>query len=289
MILYRPVGTEELKLIKESGYSEFPPRLPEQPVFYPVLNEIYAAEIAGRWNATYNRDQKGYVTRFEIDNEYFERFEVHRAGRSYHQELWVPAEELAEFNRHILGNIQVVREFGEQDLASSAGIDSTSSAGRRNRACDDWMTIISLADKPEMKEQAARWFHAKWGIPLEVYLESMEECLKGKRAVPQWYLALSLEKQEIIGGLGVIENDFHNRKDLTPNVCAVYTEKKWRNRGVAGALLEHVCRDMSRRGMDTLYLLTDHTSFYERYGWEFLCLVQGDGEPEMSRMYVRRV
>lgn len=288
MILYRPVGTEELELIKESGYCEFPPRLPEQPVFYPVLNEIYAAEIAGRWNVKYNRDQKGYVTKFEIDDEYFEQFEVHQAGRSYHQELWVPAGELAEFNRHILGKIQVVKEFEKQDMVSSAGIGRTDSfAGCR--ACDDWMRIISLADKPERKEQAARWFHEKWGIPLEAYLESMEECLQGKRDVPQWYLALSVEKQEIIGGLGVIENDFHNRKDLTPNVCAVYTEEKWQNRGVAGALLEHVCQDMSRRGIHTLYLLTDHTSFYERYGWEFLCLVQGDGEPQMARMYVRRV
>lgn len=146
--------------------------------------------------------------------------------------------------------------------------------------------IIRLADRPEIKEQAAQWFHEKWQIPLEAYLESMEESLTGKGPVPQWYVAV--EDDRIIGGMGVIENDFHDRKDLTPNVCAVYTEEDRRGRGVAGALLNDVCEDMKKRGIDTLYLLTDHDSFYERYGWKFLCMAQGDGEPEMSRMYVHR-
>ena len=147
--------------------------------------------------------------------------------------------------------------------------------------------IIRLVDRPELKERAAQWFHEKWGIPLEAYLESMEDCLTMENAVPQWYLAM--EGNQIIGGMGVIENDFHDRKDLAPNVCAVYTEEQKRGQGVAGALLNTVCTDMKERGIDTLYLLTDHTSFYERYGWEFLCMVQGDGEPELSRMYVRHI
>lgn len=146
--------------------------------------------------------------------------------------------------------------------------------------------IVRLTDKPEIKEQAARWFHEKWGIPLEAYRESMEECLSGQNAVPQWYLAM--DKEKIVGGLGVIQNDFHNRKDLTPNVCAVYTEKAHRGNGIAGALLHYVCEDMKEKGIPTLYLLTDHTAFYERYGWEFLYMVQGDGEPEPSRMYIHK-
>ena len=146
--------------------------------------------------------------------------------------------------------------------------------------------IIRLTDKPEIKEQAAQWFHEKWGIPLEEYAESMDECLSGNKPVPQWYVAM--EQNRIIGGLGVIENDFHDRKDLAPNVCAVYTEKDRRCEGVAGALLDYVCADMKEKGIDTLYLITDHTSFYERYGWEFLCMVQGDGDPEMTRMYIHR-
>ena len=88
--------------------------------------------------------------------------------------------------------------------------------------------------------------------------------------------------------MGVIENDFHDRKDLTPNVCAVYTESDFRRRGIAGALLQFVCRDMHEKGIDTLYLLTDHTGFYERCGWEFFCMAQGDGEESLSRMYVHR-
>ncbi len=147
--------------------------------------------------------------------------------------------------------------------------------------------MIRLVDRPDLKERAAQWFHEKWGIPLEAYRESMEECLTQKSAVPQWYLAM--EDGQILGGLGVIENDFHDRKDLAPNVCAVYTEEAKRGQGIAGALLDRVCKDMSDRDIDTLYLVTDHTSFYERYGWKFLCMVQGDGEPELTRMYVHKM
>jgi len=145
--------------------------------------------------------------------------------------------------------------------------------------------IVSLADAPERMEQFAVWFHEKWSVPLEAYRESMRECLAGRGSVPQWYAAMRGE--EILGGLGVIENDFHERCDLAPNVCAVYTEEAHRCRGIAGALLNHVCRDMHSRGVDTLYLVTDHTSFYERYGWEYLCDVNCDGG-EVSRMYIHR-
>lgn len=145
-------------------------------------------------------------------------------------------------------------------------------------------TILKIREHPSLKQVAARWFHEKWGIPLKAYLESMEECIGNADAVPQWYIAMDHER--IIGGLGVIENDFHNRKDLTPNVCAVYVEDDYRCRGIAGNLLSHACADMADKGISTLYLLTDHTSFYERYGWEFLCMAQGEGEAEPGRMYV---
>ena len=93
---------------------------------------------------------------------------------------------------------------------------------------------------------------------------------------------------EIAGGLGVIENDFHDRKDLTPNVCAVYTEEAHRCRGIAGRLLDMAVEELRKKGISPVYLVTDHTSFYERYGWEFLCPVQGDGEDQPSRMYIHR-
>lgn len=144
--------------------------------------------------------------------------------------------------------------------------------------------ILNLRTHPGLLDQAAAWFHEKWGVPLEAYRESMEQCLKGGGPVPQWYTAM--DGGTIIGGLGVIENDFHDRKDLAPNVCAVYVEEACRCQGIAGALLDHVCQDMSALGVHTLYLLTDHTSFYERYGWRFLCMAQGDGEDEPSRIYI---
>lgn len=147
-------------------------------------------------------------------------------------------------------------------------------------------SLVPLRDRPDMLQRAAAWFHQKWSVPLEAYRESMEDCLAGKSPVPQWYLAL--EEDRIVGGMGVIENDFHDRKDLAPNVCAVYTEEDRRCQGIAGALLELVCRDMKELGIPTLYLVTDHTSFYERYGWEFYCMVQGDGEPGLTRLYVHR-
>ena len=145
-------------------------------------------------------------------------------------------------------------------------------------------SLVPLRDKPDMLQKAAAWFHQKWGVPMEAYRESMEDCLTRKGPVPQWYLALDGER--IVGGMGVIENDFHHRKDLAPNVCAVYTEEDRRCQGIAGALLGLVCRDMKELGIPTLYLVTDHTSFYERYGWEFYCMVQGDGEPGLTRLYV---
>lgn len=113
MILYRPVGTSELKLIEKSEYNCFPPRLPEQPIFYPVLNRKYASEIAERWNVKYSDDHKGYVTQFEVEEEYGSQFEVHTVGGKYHQELWIPAEELDNFNQHIIGKIKVIEEFSE--------------------------------------------------------------------------------------------------------------------------------------------------------------------------------
>lgn len=148
------------------------------------------------------------------------------------------------------------------------------------------MQMIKLRENPVLKEEMARWFHEKWGVPLQAYQESMEDCLTKKSGVPQWYVAV--EDGRIIGGLGVIENDFHDRKDLTPNVCAVYVEENYRRKGIAGKLLNCVCEDMRQMGIAPLYLLTDHTGFYERYSWEFFCMAQGDGEETMARMYIHR-
>lgn len=112
MILYRPVGQAEYELIAQTDFARFPPRLPEQPIFYPVLNRQYAHEIAEKWNTRYaDSGYKGYVTRFEVEDTFVSNYPVQTVGASYHQELWIPAEKLEEFNRHIIGKIQIIEEL----------------------------------------------------------------------------------------------------------------------------------------------------------------------------------
>ena len=112
MVLYRPVGQAEYDLIAQSNFTSFPPRLPEQPIFYPVLNQQYAHEIAEKWNTRYaDSGYKGYVTRFRIDDAFISRYAVQTVGAGYHQELWIPAEELEDFNRHIIGTIEIIEEL----------------------------------------------------------------------------------------------------------------------------------------------------------------------------------
>jgi hypothetical protein len=109
LTLYRPVGPAEWALIVAADYRAFPPRLPEQPIFYPVLNEAYAMQIARDWNV---RDSgAGFVTRFHVNADFARRYPVQTVGSSVHQELWVPAEELPEFNSHLMGPIELVAEF----------------------------------------------------------------------------------------------------------------------------------------------------------------------------------
>ena len=146
-------------------------------------------------------------------------------------------------------------------------------------------TYIILRDRPALKDAAAAWFHGRWRVPKAAYLACMEDYLDGTTEYG-WYLCLLGD--EIAGGLGVIENDFHDRKDLSPNICAVYTEEKHCGKGIAGKLLNNAVCDLRSVGVSPVYLVTDHTGFYERYGWEYLCAVQSDGEDHVSRMYIHR-
>ena len=153
---------------------------------------------------------------------------------------------------------------------------------KRQKAVNDVeYTITDLKDMPQLKERAAKWFHEKWGVPEEAYLGCMDEYLDGK--TPNgWYLCL--DGDAIVGGLGVIDNDFHSRPDLAPNICAVYTEEEYRGRGIAGRLLNAAVEGLRERGVSPVYLVTDHVGFYERYGFEFFTAVAcDDGE---SRLYV---
>ena len=144
---------------------------------------------------------------------------------------------------------------------------------------------ITLKDEPHRLNAAAQWFHSKWGVPTQAYLDCMDAYLKGETELG-WYLCL--DGNTIVGGMGVIENDFHDRPDLTPNVCAVYTEESHRCKGIAGNLLNMAVSDLRSKGISPVYLFTDHAGFYERYGWEFFCMAQGEGEETPSRMYIHR-
>lgn len=107
--LYRPTGPEELELVKASGFRRWPPRLPEQPIFYPVTNERYAVEIATRWNI--KDSGVGYVTRFQVRTEFMGRYEIQKVGGDQHTEWWVPADELEQLNDNIVGLIEVIGEY----------------------------------------------------------------------------------------------------------------------------------------------------------------------------------
>jgi hypothetical protein len=117
--LFRPVGPEELSLIEQTGFRAFPPRLPEQPIFYPVLSEEYAAKIARDWNV--QASGAGYVTRFRVRRAFLSRYQIQNAGGERFQEYWIPAADLTEFNRNIVGAIEVVQRFSREDQEGRIG------------------------------------------------------------------------------------------------------------------------------------------------------------------------
>lgn len=144
------------------------------------------------------------------------------------------------------------------------------------------LRFISIKTEPKLIEKAATWFSSKWSVPKETYLKCMENYINDKTKLG-WYLCLNNAK--IIGGLGVIENDFHERKDLTPNICAVYVEENYRNNGIAGKLLNIAVTDLKKHSISPVYLITDHIGFYERYGFSFVTMTRcNDGA--VSRVYI---
>lgn len=126
MRLYRPIGYQELELIAQRDFLAFPPRLPSQPIFYPVLNLDYCIQIARYWNTKDPHSGfAGFVTQFDVDDVYISQFKIQIVGSSQlHQELWVPAENLTEFNQHILGKIEVVIAYYGDNF--TANIDPVS-------------------------------------------------------------------------------------------------------------------------------------------------------------------
>ena len=107
--LYRPVGPEEMRLVQESGYCRWPPRLPGQPIFYPVTNQEYATQITKRWNSIDYGE--GYVTKFEVSKSFMDRYPIKQVGGTIHTEWWIPAEDLEELNDNIQGKIEVIGHY----------------------------------------------------------------------------------------------------------------------------------------------------------------------------------
>ena len=248
--------------------------LPAKPDWLP------RGELAGVWLYTWAK-----LERLSWDEEGVRAVVTSRKAQSLTLRIRRPLRSLTVNGegRKLLGD-HLILDLREGETVSLEARWAAGKAEAESSAPE--YEILRITDKPELLEPMAAWFHEKWEVPTEAYRESMEEALLRKAPWPQWYVAFG--EGRILGGLGVIENDFHERKDLAPNVCAVYTEEAYRGFGIAGRLLDTVCRDMKAGGVSPLYLLTDHSSFYERYGWEYLCEVQGDGETKTSRMYIRR-
>lgn len=129
--------------------------------------------------------------------------------------------------------------------------------------------IIKLRERREFAKPSALWFHNKWKIPMRAYMESITDCMNNIGAVPQWYIVLN-QDDNIIAGAGVIENDFHSKKDLSPNLCALYVENDFRGQGIAKSLIKFIREDISDLGICKIFLTTDHDTLYEKMGWEYL-------------------
>lgn len=139
--------------------------------------------------------------------------------------------------------------------------------------------VLPLRRYPALAKAAAAWFSEKWGLPQQSYRDSIRACLGRDTGVPQWYVVLD-DSGGIAAGAGLIENDFHDRPDLCPNVCALYVERAYRGRGLARALLRCIREDAARLGITTLYLITEHAGFYETCGWQYCAMcIDDDGAP----------
>jgi SAM-dependent methyltransferase len=131
--------------------------------------------------------------------------------------------------------------------------------------------LISIRNAPDYAERGIDWFASKWGIDRKEYEKSFADCINKNESLPQWYLVID-EDDEIIGGCGLIQNDFVDRTDLFPYLCALFVEERARGNALGARLLEKARIDGGRLGFDRLYLCTDHTAYYEKYGWRYIAL-----------------
>lgn len=145
------------------------------------------------------------------------------------------------------------------------------------------LKFLSLKDCPNLKYDAAKWFSDKWGVNQEAYLKCIDDFISDKSKYC-WYICL--DNKNIVGGIGVIDNDFHNRKDLKPNLCALYVKEEYRNNKIAKKLLQLTIDNLKNQGISPLYLVTDHIGFYEKYGWKFFCFAKDEITLKDTRLYI---
>ncbi len=149
----------------------------------------------------------------------------------------------------------------------------------------DDLRVIKL-DNPAVIHEAAIFFHKKWGVPIDAYIDSMENSLKSQTGVPTWFYVKV--QDEIVAGLGIIENDFHKRKDLRPNICAVYVREDFQGRGIAKEMLSVACEHLATHNVDDVYLITTHTQFYEHCGFDFFAMIE-ENDGETVRCYHKKI
>lgn len=145
------------------------------------------------------------------------------------------------------------------------------------------MNVKKISDHAECLEEAAVWFSQKWNLPVSAYRESMLESINKKTGIPEWYIVDN--GGDIVAGAGFVVNDFHDRKDLSPNICALFVEEEYRGKGIARHILDVVRKESAATGFEKLYLVTAHTGFYEKCGWHFLTMVNDMGGGS-ERMYI---
>lgn len=141
--------------------------------------------------------------------------------------------------------------------------------------------LNKLKDK-NLIEELSIFFHNKWGVPVEAYVNSMNDSLESNTGVPAWYYVI--EDGKVIAGLGVIENDFHKRKDLRPNICAVYVKEEYQGKGICRSMFNYVCDDLKNNEIYDVYLITTHTELYEHLEFEYIGDIEED-DGGMVRCY----
>ena len=142
--------------------------------------------------------------------------------------------------------------------------------------------FVTLRERKDLSLDASKFFSSKWGIDVEAYYQSINDYINHKTEYG-WYLCL--DENKIVGGIGVIDNDFHERKDLFPNLCALYVEEEYRNNGIGGNLLKMAVKDLKSKGINKVYLITEHINYYKRYGFKFLTMIKTTDDNSYLRMY----